>query len=216
MLQILQEKNPSLPVFSVESKEFRVYGRALYGYDTAQIIAEAKKIAIPEGKALYKASIKEFESLSIAKDIRKDAFGNLPTQIGYCYGHNSHLDALEWHCCSELNIAVTPVVLLLATRFDLIDEKLDPSTIKAFYLPAGTVVEVYATTLHYCPCQVTDEGFGFVVALLKGTNEPHKEPCDDKLLFCQNKWLLAHNDNAALLAEGAVAGVDGENFKLNY
>ena len=164
----------------------------------------------------YVAGVPEFESLKIAEQMEEDVFGCLPSQTGYCYGYSSFLNALEWHTCSEVNIAVTPLVLMLATRFDLKDNKLDASQVKAFYVPAGTAIEVYATTLHFCPCQVEDTGFGCVVGLLKGTNLPHEEEREDKFLFRKNKWLIAHNGNAGLLARGAVPGISGENYQLQY
>lgn len=48
---------------------------------------------------------------------------------------------------------------------------LDTAKVKAFRVPAGVLVEVYATTLHYAPCH-TDEtaGFRVLVALPRGTN----------------------------------------------
>jgi len=216
MLNKLREKNPGLSIESVESEAFALYGRVLTGYDVAPILDAAKKIPMPESGSVYVAGVPEFESLKIAEQMEEDVFGCLPSQTGYCYGYSSFLNAMEWHTCSEVNIAVTPLVLMLATRFDLKDNKLDASQVKAFYVPAGTAIEVYATTLHFCPCQVEETGFGCVVGLLKGTNLPHEEEREDKFLFRKNKWLIAHNDNAGLLARGAVPGISGENYQLHF
>src|SRR5699024_12860421 len=41
---------------------------------------------------------------------------------------------------------------------------------EAFLVPAGTMIEVYATTLHYAPCSAQEKGFRCVVILPKGTN----------------------------------------------
>ena len=87
---------------------------------------------------------------------------------------------------------------------------------KAFYVPAGTLIEVYATTLHFCPCQVSDAGFGCVVALPLGTNVPLDYAVSDPLLFRKNKWILAHEENQTLIDRGVVAGVYGVNYKINY
>ncbi len=117
---------------------------------------------------------------------------------------------------SEINIAVTPLVLILGHIWDIENGKTDSSKFKAFYLPAGTVAEVYSTTLHFCPCEVEKGGFGCVVGLPLGTNTPLETEGPDPLLFRKNKWLIAHNDNKALISRGVFSGISGENFKINY
>ena len=126
------------------------------------------------------------------------------------------LGATEWHFSSELNIALTPLVLILGKRTDIKDGKLNSSDMKAFYVPQGAVIEVYATTLHFCPCQVSDEGFGCVVGLPLGTNVPLDYEVSDKLIFRKNKWIMAHEDNKVLIERGVVDGIYGENYKINY
>ena len=90
------------------------------------------------------------------------------------------------------------------------------SCFKAFYLPEGTVIECFATTLHFCPCQVSDEGFGLVVALPYGTNTDLDKKTDDALLFRKNKWIVSHEKNESLIARGVVPGISGENIKIEY
>ena len=135
---------------------------------------------------------------------------------GHRYSKCDTLSALEWHTSSEVNVAITPLVLMLAKRSDMVGNEIDSARVKAFYLPKGTVIECYATSLHFCPCQVTEDGFQMVVALPRGTNEPLLSPVDDPLLFRRNKWLISHVENQALLARGAVGGIYGTNFKLRY
>ena len=89
---------------------------------------------------------------------------------------------------------------------------------KAFLAPAGAVVEVYATTLHYAPCHTdASKGFRVAVALPLGTNtaKPAIEAGDpeDRLLRARNKWLLAHPE-APEAADGAWIGLTGENIDL--
>ena len=91
----------------------------------------------------------------------------MPIQLGMCWGHNKALNCLEYHRNSEINIGATDFVLLLAKQDKIIDGKLDTSEVVAFKAPAGAVVEVYATSLHYAPCMVTDDGFRVAVVLLK-------------------------------------------------
>ena len=216
MLEILRKLNPTLDFFDVYSDEFAEYGRVIDGWDITEISDRAEEIEYPDVGSAYVPSHEVFEELDIARKIKDEIFGTLPVQIGYCYGHNSMLGATEWHFSSELNIALTPLVLILGKRTDIKDGKLNSADMKAFYVPVGTVLEVYATTLHFCPCQVSDEGFGCVVGLPLGTNVPLDHELSDKLIFRKNKWIMAHKDNNALIDRGVVSGIYGENYKINY
>ena len=74
-------------------------------------------------------------------------------------GDNHKLNGLEYHRSSEINIAVTDMILLLGSQQDVgTDFTYDTSKVEAFYVPAGTVVEMYATTLHYAPCTAQPGG----------------------------------------------------------
>ena len=216
ILKHLNEKNGNLQIYDVFSSEFSEYGKVIDTFDVNQITEEAKKIKSPESGSAYTPSLSEFEALDIFKEIKDDIFGTLDTQLGYCYGYNNMLNATEWHFSSELNIAVTPLVLILGKRSDIKDGKINSADMKAFFVPENTAIEVYATTLHFCPCQVSDTGFGCVVGLPRGTNTPLDTPQSDPLLFRKNKWIFAHEDNASLIERKVVAGIYGENYKINY
>lgn len=216
MLDTLKLKNPDIKLYSVNSEEFKTFGRVITGLDTSEIIKAAEKISRPALGSAYTPSEESFEKLPTAKEIENKFFGTLPSQIGYCHGHNSLLNAAEWHMSSEINIAVTSLVLILGHIWDIENGKTDFSKFKAFYLPAGTVAEVYSTTLHFCPCEVEKGGFGCIVGLPLGTNTPLETETSDPLLFRKNKWLIAHNDNKALISRGVLPGISGENFKINY
>lgn len=214
MLDFLRLRNPDIELFSVYDEEFRSFGRILC-LDTEEISKVAEGFEMPEN-VIYIPSTEKFESLSIAKEIENGIFGTLPTQIGYCCGHSRYLNATEWHTCSEVNIAVTDMVLILGHLWDMENERIASSLFKAFYVPKGTAVEIYATSLHYCPCQVSDEGFGCIVGLLRNTNTALETETPDRKLVAKNKWLIAHVDNAAKIKQGAVAGITGINFEIKY
>ncbi|MBQ1263664.1 MAG: DUF4867 family protein, partial [Oscillospiraceae bacterium] len=72
------------------------------------------------------------------------------------------------------------------------------------------------TSLHFCPCEVNENGFGCVVALSKGTNTDLEITPSDKKLFRKNKWIIAHEENTALINRGVVAGISGKNYKISY
>lgn len=88
------------------------------------------------------------EALPVAKELQDKGYGGLPIEIGYCNGHNKKLNGLEYHRSSEINVAVTDMVLLIGHQQDVEkDFTYDTSKVEAFLVPAGTAVEVYATTL---------------------------------------------------------------------
>lgn len=216
MLDKLRLLNPNMQIFDTDSPEFKEYGVKIGDIDTDEIIKVGETFKMPETGTIYEPSTPKFEELKIATEITDKYFGQLPAQIGYCYGYNNTLNALEWHTASEINIAITDMLLILAKRSDLTDNKMDSSVTKSFLVKKGEIVEIFATSLHYCPCQVSDDGFRSVVGLPKDTNTELDKIPDDKLLFAKNKWLIAHNDNAALISRGAVSGISGENFKIKY
>lgn len=201
----------------VTEVDFRKYGRVLENYNLKEIITKMKDTPLPED-VIYEPSIKELEDLEIAKDLKERAFGGLPIQIGYCNGNNYLLNAVEYHRSSEINIAVTDLILLIGCQQDIEkDYTYDTSKIEAFLVPAGTIIEVYATTLHYAPCNVEDNGFKCVVVLPEGTNLPLENSInkdkEDSLLFAKNKWLIGHKDTN-LDSDGAFIGLVGENISI--
>lgn len=215
-LNELKKNNPILPLYSTDSPEFADYGRLLTDFDTTDIVKIGEKIALPTEGSCYEASLSAFETLPIAAQIRKNIFGSLPIQVGYCYGYNTKMNAMEWHCCNELNIAVTDLVLILGLRKNIIGGKVSSDTFKAFYVKKGEAIEVYATSLHFCPCMVSENGFGCVVGLIRDTNLPFEnEKSTDPLLFKRNKWLIAHEGNKALIDRGVVPGITGDNPEVH-
>lgn len=216
MLENLKKSNSDIQIYSVNDSEFKTFGRVIENLNTTEIITAAKKIANPEAGSVYTPSEESFEKLQIAAQIKDEFFGTLPTQIGYCYGHNSFLNAAEWHFSSEINIAVTPLVLILGHVWDIENGKIDSSSFKAFYLPAGTVAEVFATTLHFCPCETEESGFGCVVGLPLDTNIPLDSTAENPLLFRKNKWIIAHEKNTPLINRGVISGITGTNYEIKY
>lgn len=214
-LQNLQKANPHIQIYSVNDPAFKPYGRVVE-MDTKAFCETAEAAVIfPEEGSKYLASVPELEALPEAARLREELCGQLDEQIGLCFGHSNRLNALEWHTCNEFNVAVRELVLLLAKRSDLDDDgRLDAGKVKAFYLAQGEMVEVYSDTLHFCPCEVTKDGFSAIVGLQRGTNLPLENKAQG-LLWAKNKWLIAHEDNTPLVQRGAVPGIYGENWVIN-
>ena len=202
----------------VTDVDFKKYGQVLKNYDCSEIIEKMKTSTPLPSDVIYEPSIKELEDLKIAEDLRVREFGELPIQIGYCNGNNYMLNAVEYHRSSEINIAVTDLILLIGSQQDIEDDySYDTANMEAFMVPAGTIIEVYATTLHYAPCNAQEDGFKCVVVLPRDTNLPLEKTIEkvneDALLFARNKWLIGHKDTD-LGEQGAFIGLVGENIHL--
>lgn len=214
-LQKLRKANPHIQIYSIHHPAFRHYG-AVIEADTGSFCSAAETISMPETGSRYSASIPELETLAEANWLREVNCGGLDQQIGLCWGHSHQLNALEWHTCNEFNIAVRDLVLLLAKREDLDDDgRLNADRVRAFYLARGEMIEVYSDTLHFCPCEVTREGFSCIVGLQRGTNLPLAPEQKTGRLWAANKWLLAHEANTELVRRDAFPGIYGENWEIN-
>ena len=204
-----------MEILSVYDSAFKPYGRVVEGYPTEGLVKALATTPCTDG-VVYLPRVEVLHSAPNAAKIGEGLYGGMPYELGYCNGHNHLLNAVEYHCDSEINIAVTDLILILGKEQDITeDHTYDSSKMEAFLIPAGTTIEVYATTLHYAPCNVAASGFKCVVVLPKGTNTDitleEKHTPEDDLLFARNKWLLSHPD--ANIA-GSVAGIKGENLSV--
>ena len=105
----------------VTDASFRKYGKVLEGYDFSALLKEMKHTPVPED-VIYVPSVEELEALDVAKDLQNKGYGGLPIQIGYCNGHNKKLNAVEYNRNSEINVAVTDLVLLIGMQQDIEDD----------------------------------------------------------------------------------------------
>ncbi len=210
----------SLKIYSVFDPEFSEYGRVVEGYDCTQLLEKLEEISpCPADGTVYVPGDEALEALDIKEVLQDNVYGGMPIQIGYCNGTNTRLNCLEFHRDSEINVpAGKDAIFLLARQQEIVDGKIDTSKVKAFCCPAGTAIEVYATTLHYAPCSAkAGDGFRVIVVLPKGTNT--KKPdyeiknVQDGWMTARNKWLLAHPDSAEA-KNGAYVGVTGENIDI--
>lgn len=198
----------------VTDAEFKTYGKILEGYDLTALMKVMTHTPLPTDDVIYVPSVEELEATAAGDELAKRGYGGMPIQVGYCNGNNYKLNAVEYHRSSEIDIAVNDLILLLGRQQDIRDDgTYDTADIEAFLLPAGTAVELYATTLHYAPCSAGEEGFRCVVVLPKGTNtelafQPEKNG-ESKLMTATNKWLIAHEEAEI---EGAFVGLKGENI----
>lgn len=204
-----------MDIQNIMDSSFGKYGKVLAGYTVSKIQKEMEHTPLCE-EVIYVPSVEELEAVPEAEAFKNRAFGGLPIQIGYCNGDNHKLNALEYHRSSEINIAVTDMILLLGSQQDIqADYTYDTSLVEAFFVPAGSVVEMYATTLHYAPCTAQAGGFRCVVILPKDTNTDLNfavgSEGEDRMITAKNKWLIAHEEAGI---EGAFCGLKGDNITI--
>lgn len=215
MLERLKELNPDIPIYSVNDDAYLPYGKVLEGYDVSELINECERIKMPEYSSSYELSIPTLESLEIAKRFKSDCFGGLDIQIGLCWGRNKQMNGLEFHKSSEVNVAITPMLLLLGQQCEMEGFRFHSKNTKGFFVDKGQVIEVYGPTLHFTPCEVSGKGFSSVVVLHKDTNDLLDSPSNDPLLFKKNKWLICH-DSSSLKQKNVYPGIVGENIEIKY
>lgn len=208
-----------MKIYSVYDREFQAYGQVVKGLDGAvQEILDVLKDA-PQGSGVdYVPQYAPLQNLPAMEEISRHCYGGMPVQLGWCNGFNTKLGCLEYHRSSEFNLGTQDFILLLAKQDEIENGVLDTGKVKAFQVPAGVLVEIYATTLHYAPCHCDkSKGFRVLVALPQGTNTekpdlPLLTP-EDSLLWAKNKWLLAHPESSEA-QQGAYVGLAGKNIDI--
>ena len=205
--------------YSVFDPEFKSYGQVVTGLEdsAAEILEALASTPLPEGVG-YVPEDPCLQELSAMVEVSEHLYGGMPVQLGWCNGHNTRLNCLEYHRDSEFNLPTEDIVLLLARQDEIENGVLDTGKVKAFRVPKGTLIECYATTLHYAPCHTDPaKGFRVLIALPQFTNPDrpvmdNKTP-EDNLLWARNKWLLAHPESSEA-AQGAYVGLTGENIDI--
>ena len=207
-----------MTIQSVFDPSFSKYGQVLTGYDLTGLLDTLERVTpVPEGTE-YVPEQPELMALPVCGELSDRAYGGMPIQIGWCNGHNTKLNCLEYHRDSELNVGTQDFILLVAKREEMAEGRLDTSKVRAFRCPAGVMVEVYGTTLHYAPCHVDPaKGFKVVIVLPRGTNlvKPAIKGAnpEDETLWARNKWLLAHAESSEA-SQGAPVRLDGVNIDI--
>lgn len=199
----------------VTDSAFKKYGRVITEIDFTDLVEGLMKTPLPD-EVIYKASEPELEKLPVYEEITEKLFGELPIQIGYCNGQNHDLNALEYHRCSEINVAAMDAVLILGRQQDIEESTYNTENCEIFLLPRGSAVEIYATTLHYAPANQGSAGFRVAIILPKGTNtdleKKHSGEGEDAHITAKNKWLYGHPQGG--LPEGSPLGLVGENIHV--
>lgn len=215
----IKKCNPDLNIIDVHDDAFADYGRVIEDIDCTELLKILEETQIPAKGNIYVPSDSKLEGLTIAQTLQNEYFGGLPTQIGYCNGNSYQLNALEYHNCSELNIATTNIILFLGKASQINEDSYDTKDCVAVYVPKETLIELYGMTMHFAPCKTEQTGFKTMVALLRDTNTDFSQEqlpfIQSKTLFKVNKWLLAHPQNSVLISRGGYPGLRGKNLQVN-
>lgn len=94
-------------IYSVNDPEFKSYGNVWDDVPselTLLVLEALSATPIPEGSK-YVASAPELESVKGADKLGFLMFGGRSFQLGWCNGHNTRLNCLEYHRASEFNLA---------------------------------------------------------------------------------------------------------------
>jgi len=225
----LNELN-DIEIIPVTDARFSAYGKILKGYDVSGMIEYMKEhTPIPESGNIYVPSDGLLEGFHVMEEISSVVYGSEPVQAGYCNGRNSTYNGFEYHKASEINVAVSDMMLVLGKVSGIKDNTYDPAEAEVFFIQEGTVIEMFGDTLHLSPLKVTDEGFRDIVILPRGTNTPLSDAekalrdlksaqgdSEARLLLQKRKWVIAHPERTPLISQGACPGMTGENKELFY
>lgn len=214
MFSVVKEKNPNLDIKKMDDKTFCQYGRIIEN-DVEDILHFGDVyITPPKCGNEYLASVKSVENLTSIQAVSKKVYGYMEVEAGICTGQNSTLSGIEYHQGSETIIAISDYVLIVGKMQDMQDNYYDSGLCECFYVPRGTIVECFSTTLHYTPCKVTKDGFKTIVLLLKGTGDALVQR--EGILKKKNKWFIAHTSNHEKIEAGDFPGLRGPLLEIKY
>ena len=114
-------------IYSVNDPEFKSYGNVWDDVPselTSPVLEALSATPIPEGSK-YVASAPELEGVKDADKLGFLMFGGRPFQLGWCNGHNTRLNCLEYHRDSEFNLGTEAFILLLAKQDEMENGVLD-------------------------------------------------------------------------------------------
>lgn len=227
ILEQLNEKNSKV-IHSLAEPLFSSYGQVLnVALDKNMMTFMEEDAEFPDVGNCYIASDKNLESYPLKSWVEDNIYGQVETQCGYCNGNNSQVHGFEFHQCSEVFIAITDCILaLIEPHKPLWNKVYNIDEAHLFYIPKGTIIELYPLVGHFSPIRVYENGFRSIIILTKGTNAPlpHRDQrlkYSDMLqleakqeAFALNKWLYVHKDRLDLVEKGAYLHVIGDNSPI--
>lgn len=211
--------NPQYDILSATDSVFNDYGVIYPDYDLSEINQVMNQVKTPDEGSKYLISIDSLEKTDTIKQIRNDVFAGMPIEAGATIGHTDDFTAFEYHQSSELNIMLDDVIMVLGKRQTLERQgSIDPNReAKMFYVPKGSVVELFNDTLHYAPIQVAKSGYKVIVVVVKGTNEvlPDSFKKKNPRVVKQGKFQVVHACRKDKIAQGYQVALIGDVIKTH-
>ncbi|MGM9904900.1 DUF4867 family protein [Lactobacillus sp.] len=212
-LEAFRQANPDLTILEASDPDFAQYG-VKYDYPLDEIEQVMAQVEMPAKGSSYLQKIPALEKTETIQRIGRDVFAGMPVDAGATIGHTDDFSAFEYHQCSELNIMLDDVLMVLAKRQTLDQRgKIDPQKDgQLFYVPKGSIVELYNTTLHYAPIQITKAGYKVIVVVLHGTNLPLPDgfKSDNPRVVKQGKFQVVHPSRKDKIAQGYQVALTGD------
>ena len=202
VLETLNRLNPDVGILSVGDTAFRRFGEMHEGFPVQSLLGY-----LDQNVKVGNAIVYEPDAVGMGRfpdetmPLQRAVFGGVTDlQVGWLYGRNSSLAALEYHKCAEVMVAGTDMMVFVGLFQDVTwpEGTYDISRVQAFFLPRGAVCEIAPCSLHSAPIHVRRaEGFRCVVILPRGTRAPLDFPSsaggEGRLLQGRNTWLIAHS-----------------------
>ncbi|MEK6190580.1 MAG: DUF4867 family protein [Carnobacterium alterfunditum] len=218
-IEKVRMENKKYEIYDITDPKFNAFGNILEGYDLTDIQNYAKEnIEIPKEGNSYSPSNPNLENFEVVKEIGAEIYAGLPIEAGECSGQNISFSAFEFHQGSEVNLILTDVIMILGKRDQIVNGYFNAQEdAKAFYIPAGSVIEMYGTTLHYSPCKVHESGFKVIVILIKGSNESLAIDfkSKNKQIIKINKFQMVHESRKDKIEQGIKKGLSGELIEIS-
>lgn len=217
-LEEFRKLNPQYKILTLDDPSFKEYG-VLYtnDFNLDDVYRVMEKVQIPETGMKYIPNIPELADTYTMLAVKRDIFGEIPIDAGVTLGHSDTFTAFEYHQCSEVNIMLDDVLMVLGKRETLEEEHfVDPNTeARMFYMPKGTIVELYNDTLHYAPIQITKKGYKVIVAVIHGTNAvlPQGVKSLNPRVVKRGKFQVVHPSRKDKIAQGYQVGLSGDVIK---
>ena len=87
-----------MKIYSVYDPRFKPYGQIVEGMDETvrEILAQLHNTPLPDG-VMYTAEDPALQELPAMMEVSEHLYGGMPVQLGWCNGHNTKLNCLEYH-----------------------------------------------------------------------------------------------------------------------
>ena len=110
-----------IKIQNINDASYKRFGKVVKDIDLSDLIAAMEA---PHAQTMWSMwhQRQHLRQPRAQRSFRKFYYGKLPIQVGYCNGHNSLLNALEYHRCGEVNVAVTDLIVLVGSLVDVADD----------------------------------------------------------------------------------------------